>query len=390
MYVKPMGKGFQLRVTHKLLPKPYYDTFPSREEAEAFGTQMEHLLKNGVVPHELAKEAPKTVNPLMLEVIKGYESLGAVNPMEKELLSATTEDMLGVRLNDITPTWVDHFIHKLKFVNNNAPGTIRKKVSMYGRILDWHFRRTTPQGTLAPGNPFRGLKRGYSVYTRDDAKKLAALPTSEGEKAKRAKKDVQRNRRMLPAEYERVKLSMQGKKFPGQPWHREADPELEMLLDLIIDSGLRQREAYRLDTAHLYLDRGFMDVPGSKGRDGEIKPRIVPLKPHLVERLKAYTEGMEGLLFHWWDGTPEHLDIATDNLGQVFRRLFKYAKVPDFKEHDLRHEACCRWFELRGNDGRWLYSDVEICKIMGWSDYSMVLRYASIRGEDLASRMHPK
>ncbi|RYH58961.1 MAG: hypothetical protein EON54_11320 [Alcaligenaceae bacterium] len=56
------------------------------------------------------------------------------------------------------------------------------------------------------------------------------------------------------------------------------------------------------------------------------------------------------------------------------------SKVHDFKEPNLRLETCCRWFELLGKDGHWLYSDVEICKIMGWTDYSMVLRYASIRG----------
>ncbi|MDM0045694.1 tyrosine-type recombinase/integrase [Variovorax dokdonensis] len=388
MNVKPMGKRFQLRVVNKLLPKPYYDTFDTEAEARAYGEQLERLLKNGIVPRELAAAAPKAANPTVLEVINAFEGAGHSNSMDKQLLDATTGDILGLKVNDLTAPWVDQFIHKLKFVNNNAPGTIRKKVGLYGRILDWHHRQTTDIDKQPPANPFRGLKRGYSVYTRDDTKKLAALPIKPGEKAKRAKKDVQRDRRMLPAEYERVKLSLQGKKFEGQPWHRAADPELEMFVELILDTGMRQREAYRVHTDHLHLDRGFMQVMGSKGRHGEVKPRTVPLKPSLVELLRTYTESKTGLLFHWWDGTPEGLDSATDALGQVFRRLFTYAKVPDFKEHDLRHEACCRWFELRKPDGSWMFSDVEICRIMGWSDYSMVLRYASIRGEDLASRLH--
>ena len=85
---------------------------------------------------------------------------------------------------------------------------------------------------------------------------------------------------------------------------------------------------------------------------------------------------------------PVTLDAETTRmlLGEVPAAF--HAGVPDMKEHDLRHEACCRWFELRGKDGRWVFSDVEICKIMGWSDYSMVLRYASLRGEDLSSRLN--
>ena len=70
-----------------------------------------------------------------------------------------------------------------------------------------------------------------------------------------------------------------------------------------------------------------------------------------------------------------------------FAVLFDYAQVPDFTAHDLRHEATCRWVELRSAGGGWLFSDVEICRIMGWSDPRMMLRYASLRGEDLAARL---
>ena len=87
------------------------------------------------------------------------------------------------------------------------------------------------------------------------------------------------------------------------------------------------------------------------------------------------------------DGDKDSMKRTTNQLTSRFRSLFRHVELPDMKEHDLRHEACCRWFELRGKDGRWVFSDVEICKIMGWSDYSMVLRYASLRGEDLSSRL---
>ena len=52
----------------------------------------------------------------------------------------------------------------------------------------------------------------------------------------------------------------------------------------------------------------------------------------------------------------------------------------------MLHEAACRWFELR-NDRGWVFSDIEICRVMGWKDTRMALRYASMRGEDLSSRL---
>ena len=59
----------------------------------------------------------------------------------------------------------------------------------------------------------------------------------------------------------------------------------------------------------------------------------------------------------------------------------------DCRGHDLRREAKCRWVEPRDAGGRWVFSEVEICKIMGWTDPRMMLRYASLRGTDLADRL---
>ena len=73
-----------------------------------------------------------------------------------------------------------------------------------------------------------------------------------------------------------------------------------------------------------------------------------------------------------------------------FAVLFDYAQVPDFTEHDLRHETTCRWYEMRAPGGGWLYRPEEINRIMGWAPNSlMALRYASFRAEDLATRMWP-
>jgi integrase len=265
--------------------------------------------------------------------------------------------------------------------SNNSPGTIRKNVGVYSRILDWHFCRTTAHGEQKPANPFRHLPRGFSTYTTEEATALrkAGSSTKSG-KPKLAKRDQTRGRCFGPGEGDRIDMALRGERLPGAKWVRPAHPDLQMLYELIVDSGLRLREAYTLQAEYLQLDRGFTKVDGTKSRGGNVKPRIVPLKPALVARLRPYAEGKVGNLFPFWDGTQEGKKKTTRALVQAFRRLFAHARVPNFKEHDLRHEACCRWFELRGKDGRWLYSDVEICKIMGWSDYSMVLRGRTATG----------
>ena len=58
------------------------------------------------------------------------------------------------------------------------------------------------------------------------------------------------------------------------------------------------------------------------------------------------------------------------------------------REHDLRHEATCRWLELRDAAGGWMFRLEEVNRIMGWSTSStMAQRYASFRGADLAQRL---
>lgn len=159
---------------------------------------------------------------------------------------------------------------------------------------------------------------------------------------------------------------------------------------MILETGLRLREAYRLRADQIDLRRRVIAVKGSKGHRGTIKPRQVPMTAALHAVLQAWCLGRIGRLFPaLWNGaaSPVELRRATARLSTRFSTLFDYAGVAGFTEHDLRHEAMCRWFEMRRPAGGWMFSDIEVCRIMGWSDPRMALRYASLRGEDLAARM---
>ncbi|WP_261514301.1 tyrosine-type recombinase/integrase, partial [Burkholderia multivorans] len=75
------------------------------------------------------------------------------------------------------------------------------------------------------------------------------------------------------------------------------------------------------------------------------------------------------------------LERVTVRLSGQFGRLFEAAGCPDLVFHDLRHEATSRLYE------RTTLSDIQIAKITGHTDPKVLMRYANLRGSDLAERL---
>jgi integrase len=383
--VQKRGNKYQLRVKNKLLPRPFFFTFDTEAEALGYGDQLEALLARGVVPQEmLAAPAARGDDPKLVDLIDEYKRTQPVTDSDAALLDIVARALVGLRVSGVTFLWAEKYVKDLKVSRNLAPGSIRKRIGTLARVLDWHWLRVAdknPDNGNVRANPLRLLPDGYSAYSRIDRQ---AVKAAGGE----AKVDVSRERRLAPAEEQRVRLALSGVKRDDKERALPVDPDLTMLFDLILDTGLRLREAYRLRLDQFDLERGIIHVEGSKGRRGVIKPRVVPLKRELRERLKKWLKGKgKGLVFPFWDGQPESLANTTSRLSSRFRTLFDYAGVEDFTEHDLRHEATCRWFELKKPRVGWVFSDLEICKIMGWTTTKMALRYLSLRGEDLANRL---
>lgn len=382
--VQRRGTAHQLRVTHRLLPKPFFHTFDDEVEARTYGQQLRDLLDRGIVPAELAAATPRSADPLVVELVRAYCKDAPITDSDNVLLGQVLDEIAGLRIGSVTAGWADGYVRGLKVDRNLAPSSIRKRVGVLARVIDWHIRRTSAPGRVVPANPLRMLPNGYSAYTRNEVEELEAAGG-----AKRAKHDQERRRRLDAAEEAAIRIALAGQKRDDRERALVHDPEFEMLFSLILDTGMRLREAYRLRVDQVELARGIIHVEGSKGARGRIKPRTTPIKPALLERLRIYMRGRVGLMFpSLWDGRQQTLRAATNRLSARFAALFRYARVADFTEHDLRHEATCRWFELRRpGGGGWVFSDIEICRIMGWTDPKMALVYASLRGEDLAARM---
>jgi len=368
---------WQLRVVHKLLPKPFFDTFANEAEARAYGVQLETLLDRGVVPVELLESGKRGDNPLLSSLIDASLSDASIAPSDRATLELLKKALGAVRLLSVNAAWADAWVVKMKLEQYLAPGTIRKRVESLARVLDHHWRLRA--GT-APANPLRMMPRGYSLATEREAAQLA-------ETQRAVKRDVQRDRRLLPDELARIRSALAGEKRAGRERALDVDDAFTLLFELIVNSGIRLSEAYSLRAENVDTARWVLRLAGSKGHRGAAKPRVVPLVPELRTTLAARCRDRVGLVFPFWDGTPEDKRLATGRLSARFATLFDFAQVPDCTEHDMRHEATCRWVEMRDAAGRWVFSEIEICKIMGWSDFKMMLRYASLRGEDLSARL---
>jgi integrase len=343
------------------------------------------MLARGVVPSELLAPSDRpSEDPLVDQLLSSYQRTAVqLTDSDEQLLQTVRGDLAGLRVSALTYSWAENWVAAMKIKRERplAPGSIRKRVGALARVLDWHHRQRMAAGaTTLPANPLRLLPRGYSQYNPADQRELTKLQRLPAH-------DQVRDRRLLPAELQRIRAALAGAKREDRERAWPTEPAFVMLFELILATGMRLREAYTLRVDQLDLARGVIRVEGTKARKGEKKPRLMPVRPELRERLQAYATGRVGLLLPFWSGAPADLRRVTNRLSARFGTLFEYAQVPDFTEHDLRHEATCRWFELRDSRGGWTFSEIEVCRIMGWKDTRMALRYASLRGEDLAARL---
>lgn len=377
-FVRKTKSGkYELRIRSKLLPKDVYLTFDDEAEAHAYGDQAKSLLADGIVPAAFLDTKVKPLDTVA-EIVRAWRFKGDLSPSDDDVLNHVLADLSGMRLDQLTYSWAESWVAQLKRKTNLAPGTIRKRVGGLARAIDWYLR-SHPDIQIA--NPLRLLPRGYATYTTRDAELIRGTDAV-------VKTDVERDRRLLPEEEAAVMQALAGEKRPDRERALPADPAFRLLFLLILNTGVRLREAYTLRRRQ--VSETLVRVQSGKSRAGVPEYRNVPLVRHLRPLLADWVKDMapDQLVFPYWDGEPEELARVTSKLSRRFGTLFEYAGATGMTEHDLRHEATCRWFEMRAADGGWLYREGEIRRIMGWSSKSpMPARYASFRAEDLAARL---
>lgn len=388
--VRRRGGKFELRVKNRLLPRGIYTaTFDDETEASNYGHQLEALLAQGLVPQDLMAERSRGPVATLARIIGEYLNSPGVSALDAEILNFLRgqKKLAATKSSDITYAWAEAWVRAMKLQHNLAPGTIRKRVGAVARLLDWHLRRTTPPGGQQLANPLRLLPRGYATYNDHERKLLA------DDEDKEVKTDVVRQRRLLPGEEERILAALRGEKREDRERALllpHGDALLELYL-LIVNTGLRLREAYRLRAVDVDLEHRVLRIGNSKTGKGRDVPMTREIYALMAQRRAAAVDagGLKHAVFPWWNGTEDkkELKAISSYLSRAFIRAFDYAQCPGLSEHDLRHEATCRWILMRDKEGGWLFRTEEAMRITGHKDHKTFMIYVSLRGSDLAAKL---
>lgn len=362
-----------------------YFTFDTELEAVNYAQQWK-LMKMADIspPAELLKSTPKD-NVILAHLIRAWINSGLAAPSQMSPLGSLLHEVGSVRLVDANYTWLSGYVRQLKVKNNLSPTSIKHRVQALSRSIDEYLRH---HPDLVVSNPTKLLPKGYSTYTELDARLVQAA-------GKKVKETIARDRRLFPGEDAKIVAVLSG--FEHKDRQRglqlKGGNALLTMYLLIVNSGLRLKEAYTLTRGQIDMDAKVMRVQSSKQWRGKVVFRDVPMRPEVHAALVPYLAGRPMLpsayLFPFMDEEPG-LDVkkVSQRLSFRFKLAFKYMDIEGLHEHDLRHEATCRWLELKDATGNWMFRLEEINRIMGWSSNStMAQRYASFRGADLAQRM---
>ena len=382
---KPSGK-WEIGLRHPSLPggRKYF-TFDTEAEANAYAEQW-RLMKMADIapPAELLQSAPKN-SPTLAQVVRAWINSGLAAPSQHSPLGSLVMEVGAVKLSDANYKWLMEYVQRLKVKNNLTPTSIKHRVQALGRSIDEYLRH---HPDVVMQNPTKLLPKGYANYSDVDAKLSKA---AGGE----VKENVERDRRLHPGEHEKIVTALSG--------HQREDRQRALQLKggnalltmylVIVNTGLRLKEAYTLTRGQVDMDTKVIRAQNSKQWRGKVSFRDVPMRPEVHAALTTYLNSRPMLpsarLFPFMDEEPDlPIKKVSQRLSFRYRLAFEYAGIVGLHEHDLRHEATCRWLELKDATGNWMFRLEEVNRIMGWSSNStMAQRYASFRGSDLAARL---
>lgn len=346
-----------------VLEKPLYLTFDTEEEGDTYCVRLDALLDKGIIPTEY-RSAPRVST--VQHLVREYERDAHPKPKDMQMLSVAIKQHGLMALSKINSAWVDGWISSMKRVEKLAPDTVRARIGAMARATDWGIRN----GLLVlPDQPFRTLPSGYSQYTKLDAQHAGT---------KRV--DVERDRRLEPGELEKIFGVLERGVLPRKqrPLVLDHVPALRCMMLVAIESAMRLREQYTLTVDQVDLKRRTIFLDKTKNGD----KRQVPLSTAAVAALSEYMDlrGPGVHLYPWWGGDASNkaLTAMSDYLSKLYAGIFEEAGAKGLRFHDLRHEAVSRMFE------RTRLTESQIMKVAGHKSHRMMLRYANLRGSDLA------
>lgn len=207
------------------------------------------------------------------------------------------------------------------------------------------------------------INRELALYRHafEVARKVWDVPLSENAFALVVKPKVLngRSRRLEPGEWEVLRDGCR----------RSRNPNVLPMVEFGLETAMRRGEVLRLRWQDIEWTKRTLLIPTTKNGHA----RIIPLTGRALELLR---QRMAVAIL----GELRVFPTTEDAVKTAWRWVMKRAPLPDFRYHDLRHEAVSRFFELG-------LSIPEVALISGHRDTRMLMRYTHLRPEALAEKL---
>ena len=300
-------------------------TFETRALAEQWARAIEVEIDKGVFVSRA--EAESTT---LKELLERY--LAEVTPLKKGAASETNRARALIRL-----PLARRYVAGIRGVD-------------IARYRDERLRKVTPstvkRDLVLLGHVFEVARKEWGIHVHNPVRDIR-LPAD----------NRPRDRRLQDGEEARLLTACEQAR---NPW-------LLPIVQLALETAMRQGELIRLRWEHIDLNRRTAHLPDTKNGES----RTVPLSTTAIRVLRALPRGLHG---------PVFLGLTTEAVKRAYIRAVRRAGIENLRFHDLRHEATTRVFEKGLNI-------MEVASITGHKDLRMLRRYTHLKAEDLARKL---
>lgn len=172
----------------------------------------------------------------------------------------------------------------------------------------------------------------------------------------RPKNPGARNRRLNSGEEQKL---LEAVRAARNPW-------IEPMVILAIETAMRRSELLTMRWKDIDWDGSYIQLRDTKNGES----RDVPLSPRSLDTLETLPRTSD-----------ERIIPVTLNAWRcAWRRARDRSGLPDFRFHDLRHEATSRLFEAG-------LGVMEVASVTGHKDLRMLARYTHPRARDIARKL---
>lgn len=333
--------------------KPIARTFDTPDEARQFGEALEKELRAHVKREHKAVVLTRKANPTLADyneqelraALRLFEKSDMAIMRHKKTLPTILANVGDVKLGEIRRSWVKGYIEKM-----------RKKKTRAGRQFSYE--------TLAVHLQIMRKVCLWQAEELELPKPDLSFSTSLFPKGWENKRE-----RRLDAGEELVLMQrLRRIKSPARYHWR-------LLVRLALETGARLQELVKAVWDNVSIERNLWTIPAADTKSK--KTRAIPMSKKTVrifKMLKLIASASDNRVFHAL-GAPGPVSAG-------FHKFVLEAKLKDFRFHDLRHEAISRMVLYKRK-----LSVFEIMAIVGHSSTEMLVRYANLRGDELAHRM---